>query len=149
MVELSGRGCRPPQLVTDLCSSTFAVQAPEVNFLLWRTAANQLVVLCSSSGWSSSPLVSVLDGTGSKVPTVGEPEVVVQPDGHFSVSVRVNLDAVNGNPSMLTTSLCVPALAVVLPLFFPTFRTKKQERDLSHGGPPSTPGQGADDLHHR
>lgn len=73
-----------------------------MNFLLWRTAANQLFVLCSSSGWSPKPLVSVLDGTGSKVPT--EPEVVVRPDGLFSVSVRVSVAAVDGKVAMQNNS---------------------------------------------
>lgn len=73
-----------------------------MDFLLWRTAANQLLVLCWSSGWSPRPLVSVLDWTGSRVPTVGEPQVAVQPDGLFSVSVHVNVEAVGGNGTMLT-----------------------------------------------
>lgn len=68
-----------------------------MNFLLWRTAANQLFVLCWSSGWSPKPLVSVLDRTGSKVASVDELEVARQPDGLFSVRVRVNVEAVNGN----------------------------------------------------
>lgn len=63
---------------------------------MWRTAANQLFVLCWSSGWSPRPLVSVLDWTRSKAAT-DEPEVVVQADGLFSVSVSVNLESINGN----------------------------------------------------
>lgn len=80
----------------------FAVQGSELNFLLWRTAANQLLVWCSSSGWTPKPLVSVVDWTGSTVSTVEEPEVVLQADGLFSVSVGVNLEAVNGSFTVLT-----------------------------------------------
>lgn len=78
----------------------FAVQGPEVNFLLWRTAANQLFVLCKSSGWNPKPLLSILDWRRSRVPTMVEPEVSVQPDGLFSVSMRVNMEAVHGNSTM-------------------------------------------------
>lgn len=122
-----------------------------MNFLLWRTAANQLFVLCSSSGWSPKPLVSVLDWTGSKVPTVDEPEVVVRPDGLFSVSVRVSVAAVNGNVAMRNNSVCCLSdiKALVLPGLFSTFRTQKQERDLSRGGPRSAPEQRAGDRHRR
>ncbi|XP_056883041.1 uncharacterized protein LOC130522554 isoform X1 [Takifugu flavidus] len=76
--------------------SLLVVQGPEVNFLLWRTAANQLFVLCKSSGWNPKPLLSILDWRRSRVPTMVEPEVSVQPDGLFSVSMRVNMEAVHG-----------------------------------------------------
>lgn len=91
----------------------FAVQGSEVNFLLRRTAANQLLVWCSSSGWTPKPLVSVVDRTGSTVSTVGEPEVVLQADGLFSVSVGVNLEAVNGSLTVLNDP-CLPALVLAL-----------------------------------
>lgn len=79
-----------------------------MNFRLWRTPANQLCVLCWSSGWSPKPLVSVLDWTGSNVSTADEPEVVLQADGLFSVSVLVNVEAVDGNFTTVT-SQCVPS----------------------------------------
>lgn len=120
-----------------------------MDFLLWRTAANQLLVLCWSSGWSPQPLVSVLDWTGSRVPTVGEPQVAVQPDGLFSVSVHVNVEAVSGNGTMLTPLSLSALHALLLPVLCSTLRTKKQERDLSGGGPPSAPGPREDGLHHR
>lgn len=92
-----------------------------MNFRLWRTPANQLCVLCWSSGWSPKPLVSVVDWTGSNVSTVDEPEVVLQADGLFSVSVLVNVEAVDGNFTTVT-SQCVPSrsysgLAATAPLF--------------------------------
>lgn len=46
--------------------------------------------------------MSVVDWTGSTVSTVEEPEVVLQADGLFSVSVGVNLEAVNGSFTVLT-----------------------------------------------
>lgn len=85
----------------------FAVQKPEVNFLVWRTAVNQLLLLCTSSGWSSKPLVSILDWRRSRLPTLVEPEVLVQADGLFSVSMRVNIEEVHGNSEMAETfSIC-------------------------------------------
>lgn len=39
--------------------------------------------------------------------------------------------------------------ALLLPLLCSTLRTKKQERDLPGGGPPSAPGPREDGLHHR
>lgn len=67
-------------------------------------------MLCSSSGWSPKPLVSVLDRSGSKVATVGEPEVAVGPDGLFSVGVRVSVEAVEGNSARQNQSGCAASL---------------------------------------
>lgn len=74
-----------------------SVLGSEVNFLLWRTAANRLFVSCESSGWSPKPLVSVLDWRRSKVRLAVEPEVRRHPNGLYSVSVLVDVEVVKGS----------------------------------------------------
>lgn len=90
--------CTDPCVFCGYCLCV--VQGSEVNLLVWRTAANQLFVLCKSSGWSPRPLISVLDWRRAKVPNITELGVSVQADGLFSVSIRVNIEAVDGNFTM-------------------------------------------------
>lgn len=66
-----------------------------MNFAVWRTSANELSVLCESSGWSLQPLVSLLDARSADVPAA-QKKVSVRPDGLFAVTALVNLAAVEG-----------------------------------------------------
>lgn len=78
----------------DRCVSP-AAQVSDVNFSVGRSPANQLTVVCESSGWSPEPLVSLLDPGSADVPDA-QRKVSVRPDGLFSVRALINLTAGKG-----------------------------------------------------
>lgn len=84
-----------------------------------------------------------------------EPEVSLQADGLFSVSVRVDVEALNGNATIAKDSKCpdkrcVPGIKASAALVLSaSFRTRKQKCDLSNGSPRPEPDPREDDLHQR
>lgn len=59
-------------------------QVSEVHLSVLRTPANQLIVLCESSGWIPRPLVSLLDARRAGV-LEAQTVISVQPDQLYSV----------------------------------------------------------------
>lgn len=67
----------------------------EVQLSVQRTPANQLIVLCESSGWNPRPLVSLLDSKRTGV-LAAHTMISVQPDNLYSVSTWSGVAAEEG-----------------------------------------------------
>lgn len=83
------------------------VQGAEVNFLVGRTSANQLFVLCESSGWNPKPQISLLDSRRTEVPDA-KMEVSVRPDGLFVVKKHLGEGSVFCPDHILNVDLNTP-----------------------------------------
>lgn len=77
-------------------------EVAEVKISVRRTSANELFVVCESSGWSPEPVVSLLDADGSVL--AAQTESSVRPDDLHSVRALVNVAAAKGN---CTLTACV------------------------------------------
>lgn len=67
----------------------------EVHLSVQRTPANELIVLCESSGWNPRPLVSLLDSKRTGV-LAAHTMISVQPDNLYSVRTWSGVAAEEG-----------------------------------------------------
>ncbi|XP_038586433.1 uncharacterized protein LOC119911594 isoform X2 [Micropterus salmoides] len=89
--------------VEEFVSLTVA-EVAEVKISVRRTSANELFVVCESSGWSPEPVVSLLDAGGSVL--AAQTESSVRPDDLHSVRALVNVAAVKAALTGSGTVIC-------------------------------------------
>ncbi|XP_045921442.1 uncharacterized protein LOC123980898 [Micropterus dolomieu] len=88
--------------VEDIFVSLTVAEVAEVKISVRRTSANELFVVCESSGWSPEPVVSLLDAGGSVL--AAQTESSVRPDDLHSVRALVNVaaaKALTGNGTVI------------------------------------------------
>lgn len=88
--------------VEDIFVSLTVAEVAEVKISVRRTSANELFVVCESSGWSPEPVVSLLDADGSVL--AAQTESSVRPDDLHSVRALVNVaaaKALTGNGTVI------------------------------------------------
>ncbi|XP_038586438.1 uncharacterized protein LOC119911597 isoform X2 [Micropterus salmoides] len=90
--------------VEDIFVSLTVAEVAEVKISVRRTSANELFVVCESSGWSPEPVVSLLDADGSVL--AAQTESSVRPDDLHSVRALVNVAAAKAALTGNGTVIC-------------------------------------------